>query len=46
VVEYLADRVAVMEAGRVVEFGDASQVLQAPKSAVTRELLAAVPRLG
>ncbi len=46
VVEYLADRVAVMDAGRVVEFGEATQVLQAPKSAVTRELLAAVPRLG
>ena len=46
VVEYLADRVAVMDAGRVVEFGEASQVLQAPKSIVTRELLAAVPRLG
>lgn len=46
VVEYLADRVVVMDAGRVVEFGDATQVLQAPKSAVTRELLAAVPRLG
>lgn len=46
VVEYLADRVAVMDAGRVVELGDAAQVLQLPKSAVTRELLAAVPRLG
>jgi peptide/nickel transport system ATP-binding protein len=46
VVEYLADRVAVMDAGRVVEFGEATQVLQAPKSAVTRELLDAVPRLG
>jgi peptide/nickel transport system ATP-binding protein len=46
VVEYLADHVAVMDAGRVVEFGEASQVLQVPKSAVTRELLAAVPRLG
>jgi peptide/nickel transport system ATP-binding protein len=46
VVEYLADRVAVMDAGRIVEFGEATQVLQAPKSAVTRELLAAVPRLG
>lgn len=46
VVEYLADHVAVMDAGSVVELGDATQVLQAPKSAVTRELLAAVPRLG
>lgn len=46
VVEYLADRVAVMDAGRVVEWGDAAQVLQSPKSSVTRELLAAVPRLG
>lgn len=46
VVEYLADSVVVMDAGRVVEFGGATQVLQAPKSAVTRELLAAVPRLG
>ncbi len=46
VVEYLADRVAVMEAGRVVELGAATQVLQAPESAVTRELLASVPRLG
>jgi ABC-type dipeptide/oligopeptide/nickel transport system ATPase component len=36
----------VMDAGRVVEFGEATQVLQAPKSAVTRELLDAVPRLG
>lgn len=46
VVEYLADRVAVMDAGSIVEWGDATQVLQSPKSAVTRELLAAVPRLG
>ena len=46
VVEYLADHVAVMDAGKVVEWGDATQVLQSPKSAVTRELLAAVPRLG
>lgn len=46
VVEYLADRVAVMDAGNIVELGDATQVLQAPKSEVTRELLASVPRLG
>ncbi len=46
VVEYLADRVAVMDAGRIVELGDAEQVLLAPRSQVARELLAAVPRLS
>lgn len=46
VVEYLADRVAVMSAGRIVELGDAEQVLLAPVSQVTRELLDAVPRLS
>ena len=44
-VEYLADRVAVMDSGKIVELGDAQQVLQAPSHEVTRELLAAVPRL-
>ncbi len=46
VVEYIADRVAVMHAGQLVELGDAGQVLQAPTSPVTRELLEAVPRLS
>ena len=45
VVEYLADRVAVMDSGKLVELGAAQQVLQAPSHRVTRELLAAVPRL-
>jgi peptide/nickel transport system ATP-binding protein len=45
VVEYLADRVAVMDSGVLVELGDAKQVLQAPMHRITRELLAAVPRL-
>ena len=45
VVEYFADRVAVMDAGHIVELGTAAQVLQAPVHAVTKELLAAVPRL-
>jgi peptide/nickel transport system ATP-binding protein len=45
VVEYFADRVAVMDAGQIVELGTAAQVLQAPSHAVTKELLAAVPRL-
>ena len=46
VVEYIADSVAVMEAGRIVEFGQASQVLHQPESQITRELLASVPRLS
>ncbi len=45
VVEYFADRVAVMDAGHIVELGTADQVLQSPAHAVTKELLAAVPRL-
>ena len=45
VVEYFADRVAVMDAGHIVELGTAAQVLQAPAHAVTKELLVAVPRL-
>ena len=45
VVEYLADRVAVMDSGALVELGDAKQVLQTPMHRITRELLAAVPRL-
>jgi peptide/nickel transport system ATP-binding protein len=45
VVEYFADRVAVMDAGHIVELGTAAEVLQAPSHVVTKELLAAVPRL-
>ncbi len=45
VVEYLADRIAVMDGGRIVETGSAGEVLHAPRTEVTRRLLAAVPRL-
>ena len=45
VVEYLADRIAVMHAGRIVEQGDAAQVLLHPAHESTRALLRAVPRL-
>ena len=45
VVEYIADHVAVMQGGRIVEAGDANAVLSHPKSAYTRTLLAAVPRI-
>ncbi|MGZ9896066.1 ABC transporter ATP-binding protein [Bordetella bronchiseptica] len=45
VVEYLADRIAVMHGGRIVEMGPADTVLHAPRHEMTQRLLAAVPRL-
>ncbi|WP_269845278.1 ABC transporter ATP-binding protein [Candidimonas nitroreducens] len=45
VVEYLADQIAVMHAGRIVEQGEAAQVLLHPAHEATRNLLRAVPRL-
>jgi peptide/nickel transport system ATP-binding protein len=46
VVDYLADRVAVMYLGRIVEQGAAQDVLRAPKHPYTEALLSAVPRVG
>jgi peptide/nickel transport system ATP-binding protein len=46
VVEYIADEVAVMQAGRIVEQGPSDQVLRRPAHEYTRTLLAAVPRLS
>lgn len=42
---HLADEMAVMSKGRIVEQGVPDRVLTQPKSEITRELLAAVPRL-
>ncbi|TMU99863.1 ATP-binding cassette domain-containing protein [Streptomyces sp. DASNCL29] len=44
VVQRIADRVAVLRRGRVVECGETAAVLGAPRHPYTRELLAAVPR--
>jgi len=46
VVRYVADYVAVMYQGRIVEHGPAERVLLNPEQPYTRELLAAVPRPG
>ncbi len=46
VVAYLADKVAVMHAGQIVEMGDASQILNDPQDVYTKTLLSAVPKLN
>jgi len=45
VVEYIADRVVVMQRGAIEEAGPTHEVLASPSSAYTRTLLAAVPRI-
>jgi oligopeptide/dipeptide ABC transporter ATP-binding protein len=42
----VADRVAVMYAGEIVEFGSAGDVFHQPSHPYTRALLASMPRLG
>jgi peptide/nickel transport system ATP-binding protein len=45
VARLMGDRIAVMQAGRVVELGPAEQVIAEPREPYTRTLLAAVPEI-
>jgi ABC-type oligopeptide transport system ATPase subunit len=45
VVAQLAGRIAVMQAGRIVELGDAEQILSVPRENYTKSLIAAVPQI-
>lgn len=45
VVSALADTILVLKDGQMVEYGGAQQVLQNPREAYTKKLLAAVPKL-
>ncbi len=46
IVQGLADKVAVMFRGKLVEFGESAAVLDTPKHPYTRALIDCVPRLG
>lgn len=43
VVRHIADTIAVMNSGKIVEFGSAEKVLSAPEHPYTKKLIAAVP---
>jgi peptide/nickel transport system ATP-binding protein len=45
IVEYIADEVAVMLDGRIVERGTAEAIFSHPKDTYTKTLLKAVPRI-
>ncbi|HTU33864.1 MAG TPA: ATP-binding cassette domain-containing protein [Candidatus Acidoferrum sp.] len=45
VVAQLANRIAVMHSGRIVEMGDAGQVISSPRDDYTKALIAAVPQV-
>lgn len=45
VVRYIADRIAVMYAGRIVEIGEAQSLFDKPQHEYTQKLLRAIPKI-
>ena len=46
VVSHMADKVAVMYAGSIVEYGSKADVLNHPKHPYTKALIASIPQIG
>ncbi len=46
VVQHVADRIIVMNKGRIVESGTCAEVLKNPKEEYTKYLMASVPKIG
>jgi len=44
-VRYLCDRIAVMQRGRLVEFGECAQICDSPRNPYTQQLIAATPEM-
>ncbi len=45
VVKYISDRIAVMNQGKIEEIGDADEIYHHPKTAYTKHLIDAIPKL-
>ena len=45
VVQYISDRVMIMQSGKIVETGEATEVLRHPQNAYTQKMIAAMPVL-
>jgi len=45
VVRYIADNIAVMYSGEIVEYGEADEVFLTPKHDYTKRLLSAIPHI-
>ena len=45
VVSYMADRIAVLNAGRIVELNDTAELIDAPQHSYTAALIGAAPQL-
>ncbi len=46
VVHFVADRIAVMNNGKIIEFGTADEVFHNPQHSYTRKLIDAIPKLA
>ena len=46
VVQHIADRIFVMNHGKIIEEGPCGQVLKAPREEYTRYLISSVPKIG
>lgn len=44
VVKFMADRLLVMQNGKIVESGSSRQIYENPQEAYTQELIAAIPK--
>ncbi len=45
IVSYMADKVAVMNQGNLIEYGETKDVINNPKQAYTKKLISAVPKI-